>query len=420
MIPYRTFIRVHDSVSVRENHSYDFNCNGIRILSPTSCTVTEESNGNYICELEHPIDEDGAWKSLQTNNLLSVPIMYHDTETKQLFRITTQKKEIKKNGRYIKVTAYHIFYDLSARAIESVEYRSYSCYRAISGTYNGVYKIGNIGSKWYSYNYSSDITQEKDFKFENISLSDAILGDDASIVNLYGGEIYRDNLYFSINSKKEGSIKHPTPIAYSLNMTDIEYTEDWGEYINWIHAYDNFGNWADNSYVDFYTSSGHIVKIVQFNYEEDDMQRLKDDMYAYFNKYASPVINIKVGFADLSNTELYKDFASLKSYEVGDTVDIKCEPLGITTEFKIVKTVYDVMRRKKISIELGTQKGSIIREPYLGKTAYKSPPDVAALRKTTVKSEDVRKIQYLTEDEYAKLTEIDPETMYAIPVPEGE
>lgn len=119
MIPRRTFVTVHDSITVREapDHNYDFSYNGLRILMPISCTVTEELNGSYICELEHAIDDDGAWRSLQENNILSVPILYHGKDTKQLFRILKVVPSLKRKGRSVRVTAYHIFYDLSARSI---------------------------------------------------------------------------------------------------------------------------------------------------------------------------------------------------------------------------------------------------------------------------------------------------------------
>ena len=67
-VPVQTYIRVHDGNAVRtaENKSYNFQSNGIRIVRPLSCKVTEELNGLYICELEHITDTDGDWLTLIT------------------------------------------------------------------------------------------------------------------------------------------------------------------------------------------------------------------------------------------------------------------------------------------------------------------------------------------------------------------
>lgn len=416
MIPQRTFVTVHDSITVREapDHNYDFSYNGLRILMPISCTVTEELNGSYICELEHAIDDDGAWRSLQENNILSVPILYHGKDTKQLFRILKVVPSLKRKGRSVRVTAYHIFYDLSARSIVNIEIPSASCLSAAQQLYNGVYKLPGFveGLDWYPYTFYSDITDIKPLKFENVLLSDAILGDEYSVVNTFDGQIYRDNFYFSINKQKEKSIKHPFPIKYGVNMIEVEETVDVSNYLNCLHSYDNFGNWSDARYVDKYSSLGDIIRTVQFNYEESNIDKLKEDGGKYFWKYAAPDINLKVSFADLTNHDLYKDFIGLEGYEAGDTVDVICERINIQRELTIIKTVYDVLRRRKVSIELGSQKGSIIREPYMGKTVYRSPTDVVALQKSTVKSESVRKIVYLTEDEYNALETKDDNTIY--------
>ena len=418
MIPVIPLITVHDVVKVRDapNKQYDFTKNGIRVLLPSSCTVTEELNGQYMCELEYPIDENGDWLTLNENNILSIPIIYHDQETRQLFRINNREVSMDSDGKYmIKVKAYHIFYDLYARAIEKAFVTDNTCYSAIASLFSQVFTRGGVlGSFWYPYTYYSDITDVKSVEYENVTLSAALIGEDDSICSLYGGEIYRDNFYFSINYKKEHSIKHPFPIRYGVNMVSITETIDWTNYCNYVHSTDNFGNWHDVSYAFDDRSLGEIVKIVQFNYPEENRDKLWEDLAAYFQEYSAPAVNYTIEFANLRNHELYADFIGLKNYEVGDEVEIINERLNIRTTNKIIRKVYDVLRRKTIEIELGTQKGSIVREKFMGNTVYKSTNDVIALQRTSVSSKDTRRIVNLSEQEYEDLQEKDTETLYIV------
>lgn len=52
----------------------DFSNNGLGILSPQSCTVTETLNGEWELTLVHPIDELGKWQRLSEGNILRAPV----------------------------------------------------------------------------------------------------------------------------------------------------------------------------------------------------------------------------------------------------------------------------------------------------------------------------------------------------------
>ena len=52
----------------------DFSSNGLGIVQPQSCTVTETLNGEWELTLEHPIDEEGRWTRLAEGNILRAPV----------------------------------------------------------------------------------------------------------------------------------------------------------------------------------------------------------------------------------------------------------------------------------------------------------------------------------------------------------
>ena len=51
-----------------------FTGNGLCVLSPLSCVVTEEAGGEYELEMEHPIDEFGKWELLREDYIIEAPI----------------------------------------------------------------------------------------------------------------------------------------------------------------------------------------------------------------------------------------------------------------------------------------------------------------------------------------------------------
>ena len=52
----------------------DFSNNGLGLVNPQSCTVTETLNGEYELTLVHPIDEQGKWTRLAEGCILRAPV----------------------------------------------------------------------------------------------------------------------------------------------------------------------------------------------------------------------------------------------------------------------------------------------------------------------------------------------------------
>ena len=62
----------------------DFSGNGLGVVSPQSCTVTETLNGEWELTLTHPIDEYGKWQRLTEGNILRAPVPAATTPRVQL------------------------------------------------------------------------------------------------------------------------------------------------------------------------------------------------------------------------------------------------------------------------------------------------------------------------------------------------
>lgn len=52
----------------------DFSTNGLAVLHPTKCTVSGTINGKWELQLEHELDDAGAWKHLKNWNIVKVDV----------------------------------------------------------------------------------------------------------------------------------------------------------------------------------------------------------------------------------------------------------------------------------------------------------------------------------------------------------
>lgn len=340
----------------------DFDNNGICILCPTICEITEELNGAYELYMEHPIDAEGRWKHILELNIIKAG--------GQLFRIYRKQTALSSDGEKIRrAYARHIFYDLNDKLLDDVrpiqkngqEFIDWIMTHMFNDDAGGFYPF-------YAYSWASDIETIATSYFQGSSPVGALIGEDNCFINRLGGEIHRDNFYFSINEKKEFSEENCFDIRYGIDMIDVEEIVDYSDIITHIRGWDNFGNGLFISYTGQTRLHHNVTRRVNFNYETPDWSSFASDVQAYFGAHWTPQISYRVTYANLENTELYKDFIELKKCNVGDTGTIYCEELDIETEQKVVKKTIDVLSGDTVSIELGNLSASLTRKDKFGNT----------------------------------------------------
>lgn len=89
-------------------------------------------------------------------------------------------------------------------------------------------------------------------------------------------------------------------------------------------------------------------------------QQLREYTQQYIteNKIGIPAVSLTVKFINLFETPGYKDVAALQTVNLCDTVTVVFPKLGITSEAKVNKTDYDVLRERYNEIEIGDPKES--------------------------------------------------------------
>ena len=361
-VPQREYVIIYDKNTAQD----DFNNNGMAVLEPISCTVTENFNADWTVTLEHPIDRNQKWKYIKEFNILKV--------LGQLF--TIKKIEHSWSGNSGKVTAYaeHIFYQLNDRWIfkgaDIYAESGYWLIRSILEHSDTKHQSGHIS---YNFNFYSDITNETvDFDMSTIAyykwnpLQNAmtpvemLLGSDGFTAN-FGGDLYRDNFYFSLNEHMEHHLENSFDIHVGLNLHGIRRTVDTAELCTHFTAYDKYGSGV-SVYWDIHGGiPHHIVRSQEYNfgdnYEESDIDLIGHEAQKYFGQHMEPQIEISVDLEDVRYNPDYAEFANNPRYKVGDRGRIYDERLGISVDSHIVRTVKDGLSGKNLEITFSNVTG---------------------------------------------------------------
>ena len=348
-----------------------FTSNGVAVLMPYEVISTKEDRGRWDISGKHPIDKFGKWTYILGQNLIKV--------RGQIFRIDETEIIADSKSEYIAFHANHITYDLKDFWIEDAEF-----------TVNG--GDNYIGEVWshrikdfpnqqhmiddYDFSVTSDLEGDMTAKITDQSYIEALFGADNSLVSRYGGEVYRNNFYMSINQTMEHAPEgNAFAIRYGSNMTKVSFKIDMSGWITNLVCVDNYGNlWA----VWYDTAGGewichhHKTKRVHFTYDTDlgegGIARLVADGNALWKTVSTPQISIEVSVANIIMDPQYIDFVNLQNFDVGYQGLVYVEHLGINVSMKITSIKRNELTGEVISIKLGSVRGSLIRQTVMSQT----------------------------------------------------
>lgn len=352
---------------------------GYGAIVPNECVVFQEVNGEYELEMTHPMDEYGKWERLQNDRILYVPT----PDGTQLFRIYRTRKNIKGE---IEVKARHIFYDLLGNIVESLTITADAGEAAIDAV---------LGATQYATTFtgSSNIATTSSAVYVRKNPVQILLGDDDNgWLKKWGGEIQRNN--FSISMNTSIGADNGRVVAYRKNLTGVDAQED---YTNVVTRIMPTGLNADDTvlYLDpsKYVDSSHIndyphprIKHVHFS----DVKVTADGLYTSVAAARTeldaradalfalgcdlPEVSIDVEFQELGDTEEYQQYVNLSTIQLGDTVTVQHEDLGIDLDLRVVSYEWDALKGRHNSIRLGALR------PNIGSSVVDIDIDLSALR----------------------------------------
>lgn len=342
----------------------DFNNNGIGSLKDTTkCEVTEELNGECTIEFEYP--KNGKYAPEIENDMI-IKVDTGEVE-RQLFRIKNRNE----NLTMITAKPQHITYDLRDNALDDT----------FPQNQNGAGAIDWILSHTqYSHLFKgySDITNQASARYVRKNPLEAIIGDlDNSFVNVWGGELQRDN--FNVRMLQQRGEDKGYTIKYGKNLTGIEFSKNDSSVITRLRPIGYDGLLLPEKYIDSplieeypHPKIGEIeysdIKLKEegdeegFNTLEECYEEMRSRAAEEFSKnnIDKPKINVKVDFVDLSQTTEYSKYKILNSVKLGDTVTIILGKMKIKA--RVIRTVYNSLTHRFISLELGEFKANYVSD----------------------------------------------------------
>lgn len=340
----------------------DFNHLGLGVLDDAiSCLVTEERNGLFELEMEYPIT-GSQFDELKNDRLIKCDAGHRLKD--QRFKIIRVSKPMK---GIVTVNAEHISYlaqDLALKpdvpfsgnasvalgtwATSIVDAHPFTVYSDISTTAKGMWGLAEV---------------------ENARR--ALGGVAGSILDNYGGEYRFDNYHIGLYAQR-GSDSGAL-IAYGRNLTDLTQEEAIDSTYTSIYPYAIIQDENDKEKTitlpEYYVDSGYVGnfarrKILKVDFSEEEITtvaalRTRAVAYMKANDFGIPKVNLKIEFADLSQSLDSETVQLLEVIELCDLVTVYFEEFDIQTKAKIIRTKWNPLLDRYDSIEAGEARASL-------------------------------------------------------------
>lgn len=320
----------------------EFEGNGIAVLTPSKCTITETLNGGYSLTLTHPTDSDNVWKTLYPLNFIK--------SQGQLFRIQSIETSYDGSASGI-VSAYaeHVTYMMNDAWITHV----CDVYGSWMGGLldkakehsrpNGYSDFGTNEKRFPNFTYSTDVEFPASYKTDGYYHHD--IGDGKTryqvmmeAIQKFGGELYRNNFYFSIKNRMENSLGGDGKLdAFDIrlgeNMLGIKRKTDISNFCSYFSGYTDNGLAKWLSYADM---SGLMNNIVREKHYPDitDFGILEHETASYFAYHMQPEFTYTLKLKDLRRNPDFKMLSGVR-FKVGDIGRIVDERLGLSNNLRL-------------------------------------------------------------------------------------
>jgi phage minor structural protein len=315
-----------------------YGTNGDKILIPTYQHIIKEDNGSYYLDLELPLS--------YIDDITPNRILVSNTPNgEQAFRITNVEKRLHK----LKVKAMHVFYDSRNYVIED-------SYVVDKNGNSAINHLNNATDNPSPFNVSSNITEVHSYRCVRKSLYEAL----QVMVERWGGHLVRDNWNIAINTSI--GLDNGVVVRYGKNEKDISATYIWDDVCTKLLPVGKDGLLLPDIWI--YSSTQYDIpytktinfsqdNIVQDDYVDEDgnpdveayNNALIDDLQTQAIKYLNNNATPKVNYTLDANIEKVSD--------VGDTIEVIDERLGINILTNLISYEYDCILEKYTQLQFG-------------------------------------------------------------------
>lgn len=354
-----------------------FTSNGIgRLPDIVSCIVTEELNGIFECEFQYPVTGHN-YDQIREGRIIYCT--HDDRQTPQPFDIYAHSAPI---DGIVTYNARHISYRLRNYILKP-------------STFSSVYNFCNTySSKCITpcpFTMDRAVAGAVTFDFKSpISVREALGGTEGSILDKTHCEFEFDKFTVHIMSARGSDMG--VQLRYGKNLTDLTYELDDGDTYNAVIPYwlnpdgsgsvalsewqviannstmfyeeqwtDDLGNFMTTEDTDeIFEFKVPIIKPVAVDLSSDFVEQPTEDQLRNLassrlntGKPYLPTENIAVDFVHLWELAEYEQYEDLQKVNLGDTVTVVYEKLGVNVSAKVIKTIYDPIAERYTEIELG-------------------------------------------------------------------
>lgn len=333
-----------------------FTGNGLgRLTDCARCEVTEERNGIYECVFEYPVTGTMFDKLTIGRYIFTT---HDDTTDPQAFEIYYRSAPLR---GLVTFRAWHISYLLNNVIL--TPFTATSCADALDKM-----EVNTINSNPFSF--FTDKAVSGPYTIDVPTPARAALGGSAgSILDVYGTGEYEFDMW-DVNLKVNRGSNKGVSIRYGKNLVSLDHQYDASnQYAAAVPFWkDVDGNVVSLDHAVYRTgsSSGRIIAMdlsADFTDQPTTAQleaRAQTILDGSDNYEVQE--NIAIDFVALWQTEEYKDVSNLQRVGLCDTVNIFYAKLGINATAKVIKVVYDSLRERYVSMELGKPRTSLSQQ----------------------------------------------------------
>ena len=320
----------------------------------TDDDISQQENNTYQLTFKYPVSDE-KWSLLQNE----VHLLADDLSGEQEFVII----DVQKGHGYITVYANQVATLLNGYSIRKINVDRANGFTVMNKLVEGL-------KRECPFTFFSDISELHTLNIENVSVIDALLKGQHSIVGQWGGDLVRDK--YSVRLLKNGGIENQSLFMYKKNLSEYKEsttTKSLKTRIHFRKVITASGEGEKDQVLEATVDSPLIDKYKHIY--EDDMEvqdqdvKTIEDLKEYGKKY------FQSSLCDLPDESLEIDVLGHADQPVKlfDTVSIFYELYNIDIRKKITSYNYSPMSKKlkkigfgKISRSLGGAIGKIIND----------------------------------------------------------
>lgn len=321
----------------------EFSSNGDIVVNPLRAVVTKVDNGEYYLEL---VTDLSYVDFLVQGNI----VVANTPQGEQAFRLDNPSK----TGSKITVRANHVFYDTENYVIADSYVVDKNCNDALD-------HLNMATDSESPFTTISDIQTINTYRCVRKSLYEAI----NTVVERWGGHLVRDN--FRIGIMNQIGADNGVTVRFRKNLKEISAVENWDNVVTKLMPVGYDGTllnsvdktlepyvYSENSYDIPYTKVIEFTQDIDSEQFRDDNGELDEDAYKlaliedlrvqatnYVNSYDEP----EVSYTLKANLE--------KITDVGDTVEVIDERLGLSLITNVTSFSYDCILGKYTELVFG-------------------------------------------------------------------